>query len=223
LEAAMEKYWNVSNLVTSVSNKICERWTKMGNVTIGSNIKNEGNYSIWENYLELWYKSDNPIKSIEILVNGNINQTVDTWWKKEWIYYWSLNIPWMYKNQKLIIEIRAVDDEYYSTSEVKQIFVWSRDETAPIISLINPIDNSIKLYDTDYFNLRANIEDSSKIEVIVYINWIEYKNLWNMRKLELPINEEKNLIAWIYEIKIEAKDIQWNTSESIINLEIMKK
>jgi hypothetical protein len=29
----------------------------------------------------------------------------------------------MYKNQKLIIEIRAVDDEYYSTSEVKQIFV----------------------------------------------------------------------------------------------------
>jgi hypothetical protein len=29
----------------------------------------------------------------------------------------------MYKNQNLEIEIRAVDEEYYSTSEIKNIFI----------------------------------------------------------------------------------------------------
>jgi hypothetical protein len=29
----------------------------------------------------------------------------------------------MHKNQNLKIEIRAVDEEYYSTSEVKNIFI----------------------------------------------------------------------------------------------------
>jgi hypothetical protein len=192
-------------------------------VTIASNIKNNGNYNIWENYLEIWYKSSNPIKSIEILINDNVIQTVDTGMKREWIYYWTLFIAWMYKNQNLEIEIRAVDEEYYSTSEIKNIFIWSRDESAPIISMINPVDSSIKLYDIDYFNLKANIDDTSKVEIIIYIDWVEYAKFDNLRRIELPINEERNLEVWVHEIKIKATDAQGNTSESIVNLEVLKR
>jgi membrane peptidoglycan carboxypeptidase len=170
-EEAREKYWNISSMVTSVSNEICQRETRTWNVTIGSNIKDNGNYNVWENYLEIWYKSTNPIKSIEILVNDNVIQNIDAKWKKEWIYYWSLFIAWMHKNQNLKIEIRAVDEEYYSTSEVKNIFIWSIDSVAPVISMINPIDSNIKLYDVDYFNLKVNVEDTSKVEVIIYVDW----------------------------------------------------
>jgi hypothetical protein len=36
--------------------------------------------------------------------------------------------------------------------------------------MVNPIDSSIKLYDVDYFNLKANVDDTSKVEIIIYID-----------------------------------------------------
>jgi hypothetical protein len=36
--------------------------------------------------------------------------------------------------------------------------------------MINPIDSNIKLYDVDYFNLKVNVEDTSKVEVIIYVD-----------------------------------------------------
>jgi hypothetical protein len=76
----------------------------------------------------------------------------------------------MHKNQNLKIEIRAVDEEYYSTSEVKNIFIGGIDNIAPTISMVNPVDSSIKLYDVDYFNLKVNVEDTSKVETTIYID-----------------------------------------------------
>jgi hypothetical protein len=50
------------------------------------------------------------------------------------------------KNSTAKIEIRAVDNEYYSTSEIKYINIGFTDNIPPIISMINPTSDTIKLY-----------------------------------------------------------------------------
>lgn len=221
--AAKEKYWSVENLVTSTNNEVCERNWSSWNTIVKSNIVNNWNYFIWENYVEIAYRSDNIIKTLEILINWIVVQTIDTEWKKEWVYAWNIFLPWMYKNQTVSLEIRAVDSSYYSKSEINSINIWNKDDALPVISMENPIDSRIKLYDTDFFNLKANISDNSKLTVIIYIDWIEYKNLWDIRRIDLPINWEKSISLWNHTIKIEATDASWNKVSNDVNVEILKK
>ncbi|MDR2640052.1 MAG: hypothetical protein LBC61_01610 [Candidatus Peribacteria bacterium] len=54
----------------------------------------------------------------------------------------------MNKSKNISVEIRAIDEEYYSSSEVKNIFISdTTDNIAPTITMINPTDDSIKLYE----------------------------------------------------------------------------
>jgi hypothetical protein len=64
-------------MVTSISDEICQRSGIASSVTLGSNLKENGNYFVGENYLEIGYRSSNPIKSLEILINGSLAQTID--------------------------------------------------------------------------------------------------------------------------------------------------
>ena len=192
-------------------------------IVIKSNIENNWEYVIGENYIELAYRSDSIIKSVEILIDWVVVQTIDTEGKKEWTFVWNIFLPWMYKNKNVVLEVRAVDENYFSNSEINNIKIWWKDSIGPIITIENPIDNSIKLYNTDLFNFKASIEDNSKIDVKIYLDWIEYKNLWDTRKINLPINENRDLSIWIHTIKIEATDASWNKSNSDTKVEILEK
>lgn len=222
-EEASERYWNISNMVTSVSDEVCKREWKKSNVTIKSNLKDWEIYSVWENYLELWYKSDVSIKSIEILLNWVISQTLKADWKKEWLYLWNLFLPAMHKNKNITVEIRAIDDEYFSTSEITNISVWTWDFIPPVITITNPSSWTIKLYEWTYFNLKFWVEDNSSLKTKVYIDWKIEGDYWNERRIETSINKEKDLEVWNYIIKIESIDSFWNTAEEEIQLEIMQK
>ncbi|MDD3144543.1 MAG: transglycosylase domain-containing protein [Candidatus Gracilibacteria bacterium] len=221
--AAKEKYGSVENLVTSTNNEVCERNGSSGNTIVKSNIVNNGNYFIGENYVEIAYRSDNIIKTLEILINGIVVQTIDTEGKKEGVYAGNIFLPGMYKNQTVSLEIRAVDSSYYSKSEINSINIGNKDDALPVISMENPIDSRIKLYDTDFFNLKANISDNSKLTVIIYIDGIEYKNLGDIRKIDLPINGEKSISLGNHTIKIEATDASGNKVSNDVNVEILKK
>jgi hypothetical protein len=83
----------------------------------------------------------------------------------------------MYRNQSVEIEIRAVDDNFYSASEKNSINILNKDDLVPEITLENPSNGNIKIYENDFFNLKANIFDNSKIDVTIFINDIEYKKL----------------------------------------------
>lgn len=222
-DAAKEKYWNIENLITSTNNQVCEREWTAWNTILKSNIINNSNYFVWENHVEIAYRSDNTIKSLEILVNWIVAQTINTEWKKEWIYSWNMFLPWMYKNQTVSLEIRAVDSNFYSKSEVNSIIIWNKDDVNPIITMENPIDNRMKLYNTDFFNLKATIFDNSNINVTLYIDWIEYKKLWDNRKIDLAINKDNNLSIWNHVIIIEVIDSAWNKTFNNINLEVIQK
>ena len=222
-DEAKAKYWNIANLITTLNDKVCERSGTNWDIIIKSNIENNWEYIIGENYIELAYRSDSIIKSVEILIDWVVVQTIDTEGKKEWTFVWNIFLPWMYKNKNVVLEVRAVDENYFSNSEINNIKIWWKDSIDPIITIENPIDNSIKLYNTDLFNFKASIEDNSKIDVKIYLDWIEYKNLWDTRKINLPINENKDLTFWIHILKIEATDASWNKSTSDTKVEILEK
>jgi len=190
---------------------------------IKSNIKNNSNYFVWENYMEIAYRSETNIKSLEVLINWALSQTIPTENKKEWIYSWNIFIPWMYRNQNIEIEVRAIDDNFYSASEKSNINILNKDDLVPEITLENPINWNIKIYESDFFNLKANIFDNSKIDVVVFINDIEYIKLWDTRRLNVSINSEVKLDIWNHTIKIIATDWALNKSIKEIKLEIMKK
>lgn len=222
-DEAKQKYWNITNLITSKSDEICERWEKNWDMLIKSNIKSNLDYFVWENYIEIAYKGNTWIKSIEVLINWAITQTIPLEEKKEWLYSWNIFIPWMYRNKEVEVEIRAIDNYFYSTSEKNNIKILNKDDILPEINLENPVNWNIKIYEDDFFNLKASVSDNSKIDLNLYLNDIEYKKLWDSRSMNIPINQWEKLEIWNHILKIIAIDWAWNKTIKEIKLEIMKK
>jgi hypothetical protein len=52
--------------VSSVSTEICERTHFAGNIEIGSNIENGDTLVNGSNYIEIGYRSDDPIVKLDI-------------------------------------------------------------------------------------------------------------------------------------------------------------
>jgi hypothetical protein len=88
--------------------------------------------------------------------------------------------------------------------------------------MINPTDDSIKLYEWDYFNLRFSVNDTAKIKTTIFIDDVEFKK-FDSRRIDLAINEAKDLTIGHHKITIKSEDTSSNSSDKVINLEVMKK
>jgi len=64
------------------------------------------------------------------------------------------------------LTLRAVDKEYYSFDDTKTINIIKKDPNSPLITIQNPIDQSIKLYKNDYFNLKATVIERTNLKDI---------------------------------------------------------
>ncbi len=220
---AIERYWNTNWLLSSISDEKCVRESSSTNIVIKTNIDENLIYSPWNNYIEIAYESDAAIKKVEILINSLVEKSFDTEWKKRWAIVENLFIPAKYNNQKVTLEIRALDENYYSNSEVKSITIME-DKNAPIVELINPIDWTIKIYDDEFFNLKANIKDASPLKnVDIYIDNKIIKSYKDKRHINLAINKNKKLDLWKYIIKIETSDKNWNKTEKFVELKVLKR
>lgn len=223
--AFIEKYWNIPNLVTTLSTETCERvWWNESEIVIKSTIKEWESFSNWENTIELAYRSNNPIKKIDILLNNEVIEELYLKNKLEWTYVWTFNIPEGFVWNNIKMKIRAVDTEYNSNSEEKTISIIEKDNIPPEIILENPIDWNIKLYNDSFFNLKAEIKDRSTIKTItikidnnIEITWLTSK------KVSYSINSNKDLPVWNHLITIEVIDKDLNKSSKDITLEIMQR
>ena len=220
----IELYWNYPNIVTSISDEICERSIESSEITIKSTIEDEEIFTPWENYIEFAYRSNNQIIKLDILINDILADEIILKNKLEWAYIWTFNIPSEFVWKKVKLELRAVDSEYYSHSEEKNIYIVAKDITAPEIILKNPIDWNIKIYNDEFFNLKAEVKDRSSIRTInIRINWKTLKSWITNRNIIFPINEERDLPIWNHIIQIEVIDKAFNNSKKDINLEIMQR
>lgn len=220
---AIEKYWRTWNTLTSITDKVCERPDVDSEIIFWTNIKEWWVYTVWNNYIEVAYKSSSKIKQIDILLNWEVNQTFTEDNNNKWNYVWSFFIPASLKNSQVNIEVRIVDEYFYSVSQSYKVIVWFKDNINPSIQMENPIDSSITLYDTDYFNLKAKVIDNSQTETEIFIDWELFISLWSEKRIDIAINWERNLEIWEHTIKIKSTDKEWNVWENDIRLRVIEK
>ncbi len=215
--------WELVDSDDTIQDTICKReeFPDMWNIKIASKINDKDQLLVWTNYIELAYRSDSPIIKINILLDEIKIDEITLLWKNEWSYKWTFEIPdnykWVYN-----ITIRAVNSEYYSADETKEIEIVDQDNIAPTITIKNPIDKSIKLYNSwEEFNLRWEVDDNGGIKSInIYIDGKPLKLWLTDRSFVFPISWT-NLEVWTHTIKIEAIDNSGNKASEDINLEII--
>ena len=92
------------------------------------------------------------------------------------------------------------------------------------ISITNPKNSSIKIYQKDYFNLRFNVNPKEKLSSVnIFINNESFKTLWNWWDYTLPINQNEKLEVWINNLKIQAINSSGEKKEKMLQIEVMKE
>ena len=244
-EEAIAKY-GVSGSVTSVKDEVCKRGSNDWNIVIKSNISSSKSYNVWINPIELAFISTSPINNLEILANWEVIQSLDISNRNAAGIAISMIIPEKYANSRVKLEIRAVNQEFFSGSEIKEITVWTVSDNTNTpnpaweintqttssksdskksdltINITNPKNSSIKINKEDYFNLRFNVSPKEKLSnVNVFINNNLYKNLWNSGDYVIPINQTEKLEKWVNNLKIQWVDPTWATKERILQVEVI--
>lgn len=218
----VEEIGNIDAFITSVNTQTCTRTHAAANIEIGASIENGDVFVNGSNYIEIWYRSDQPLKSLDILIDETKIKQIDLWGKKQWVYVWDLNIPKGNLGNKQMV-IRAIDNEYYSDWTAFNISIVKRDSNPPEITITNPIDRSISLYQGDFFNLRWEIEDRGGIRSInIYMNGTPMKIWLTGRDFVQEIGWD-NLELWTHEIKIEAVDMDFNIGTTTVKLEVLER
>ena len=213
--ARLSSFWDIV-----YKDEICERWEKDSNMKVWVSISNNWKLVEWANYVELAYRSTNPIIKLEISLDWKRIASYDLPWKLEWWYRWAFNIP-SGMTWKHTITVKAIDNQYYSKNITKTVILWWKDTTPPQIILKNPARWSINLKENTSFNLRASFSDISPIRAInVYFNWKKVLSSTN-RKIVVPISSEW-LKIWTYNVRIDATDIHFNKSSKNITVNIIE-
>lgn len=187
---------------------------------LGINISNGWALVAWSNYVELAYRSSNPIVKIDILLWGKQLASYALPGKLEWGYRWAFNVPsgltWNHT-----LTVKAVDDQFYSKTISKWVVLGWKDVSAPTISLQNPARWSINLDAGQSFNLRATISDTSSLRAVnVYFNGKTVAAQLTTRNVVVPISTAW-LPKWTYTAKIDATDMQFNTSSQVITVNVI--
>ncbi len=213
------------NIVTSISEEVCERtWAENSDIVIKSTIKSWDTFSIWTNYIQLAYKSTNPIQKILVFLWNESVYEIKVSNKTKWTYEWSIIIPRTYSPGEYDLVLKAIDNNYYAWSDVKKVNLVSKDTIPPKIEITNPLDKDIKLYEWDSFNLRWNVVENTFVKNInIYLDDKPLKMWLTDKDFVFMINEDWNLAVWSYTIKVEAIDSNFNIWTEKINLEILQK
>lgn len=225
-ETWLKEFSNIPNIITDYKDEECVRDENLvtnSNIEVRTKIESNETFVNGYNYIEIWYKSNNPIIKLQVLVWDQIIQEIKVDNKITWVYAWGINIPvwydWSYK-----LTIRAIDNVYMSWEETKDINIVLKDTIWPEIILTNPEKDFISIYDDQFFNLRWSIRDRSKIKTInIYIDDKAYKMWIEAREFVEEINKDFSIPLWVHNIKIEAVDLFFNKSEKIVTFEVMKR
>lgn len=217
-------WWNYPDLVTYISDQECSRSWNSWDITINSNINDNDTLYAWENYIKIGYKSVTPIVRIDVMIDDMVIQELKIDNKTEWIYEWNIFIPVSKAWNQTNLKFRAVNEELISNEVLKVVNILKEDNNPPEIKLINPIDWSIKLYNDDYFNLKAEINDWSSLKNIsILLDWQVLKSNLTDRILVFPINSDKDISIWNHTITIEVTDTKLNISSKTIQIEIIQR
>lgn len=213
-------FW--ASYITSINENTCERTALAGKIEVWATVKPGDTLVNGANYIEIWYRSDSPIKQLEVYLGDKKIKHIDVLLKKKWVYSWNINIPkWTLGNKTLLV--KAIDSQYYSEAASYDINVIKSDGTPPEITITNPANGSISLYPEDFFNLRGSITDRSTIRSInIYLDGSPLKIWLQGREFVYQISAEW-LSPGAKTIKVEAVDADFNIWSTEVSLNILEK
>ncbi|MCD5374989.1 transglycosylase domain-containing protein [Candidatus Gracilibacteria bacterium] len=210
------------NLVSNINENTCERTHLAGSIEVGSTIKNGDTLVNGSNYIEIGYRSDQPIVKLDVFLGEEKIKQIDLASENNGFYTGDINIPKGTLGEKTLV-LRAIDDEYYSQGISYNINVVKRDSEPPIITLSNPIDNSISLYKGDFFNLRGTVSDRGGIRSTnIYIDDLPFKIGLQGREFTQEIGSSELLVGK-HMIRIESIDMDFNVGQSEVLLEVLER
>lgn len=250
-QAAIEKYGSNWWETVSVKNEVCQRSSNGGwNIEIRSNLSTNKTYWIWANPINIAFQSSSNIIKVEILINWEITQTIKINNKSSWWLSQNIFIPEAYNSQKISVEIRAINSEYFSNSEKKDIYVWltpaekiesnswtienknnwnnktvnenSNTKKDFNIKITNPKSSSIRINKEDYFNLRFNVSNIENFSTInILMDGNNISTLWNNWTYVIPVNQSQKFDEWIHNLKIQVIWNNWEIKEENLKVEIL--
>ncbi len=211
-----KEYWNFWNVITSYDDtKICERHWEVKTL-INWTIKDGAKLFVWQNYVEIWFKSERVISKITISLNNNIVKTIPILWLTKWIKKTTFNIPNSYANKIVNLAFTAIDNEGYSYSDNQTVTIWAYDKVPPVIKLNWP-----DIYNVNSWvplNITWKIIETSNVRSInFYLDWKPLKLWLKGRKINYTINTNW-LTKWVHTIKIDAYDSNFNVWDKKIQL-----
>jgi len=212
-----KEYWNIWNVITSYNDKICNRtwkWSALINWTIIDWEK----LFVWENYVEIWFKSTVPISKLYILLNNDRVKEIPIFWLLKWVKKTTFNIPEKYANRIVTLSFVAVDNQWYSYKDSQSVTILWHDIIKPIIKLDWP--NRYNINSWDKIDISWKIIETSKIRSLnYYIDWKVLKLGLQTRKINYVLDTSK-LTKWTHIFKIEVFDHSFNQADKNIILNI---
>lgn len=217
-----EELWDLGDFLTTLNTNTCERTRLAGNIQIGASISEEDTFVNGSNYIEIAYDSIAPLSKIEVLLGDTLIKSIDIKNEKKWVYIGDINIPTGTQGMQDLV-LRAIDNEYYAQGKNYSIMVVKRDSQAPIITLTNPTDSSISLYQWDFFNLRGNVTDRGNVRSInIYIDDSPVKIWIQGRDFTQEISGD-DLEPGAYTLRVEAIDMDFNIWKQELSLIILPR
>ncbi len=209
-----------NDYITAINPEACERTWIAWNIEVGADIQNGDTLVAGSNYMQIWYQSDSPLKQIDVYLDDEKIKQINLSGDTQWVYAWDIPIPKGTSGRKNLV-FRAIDSQYYSQGTSYSVDVISSDTVAPEITVTNPSDNSISLYEGDFFNLRGTVTDISSIRSInIYINGNAHKIGLTWREFTQVISTD-NLEPGQNTIRIEAVDFEFNIWETQVTVNVI--
>ena len=217
-----ERLWDIWNFVTSLSSETCIRTGIASEIELWSSIKDNDILLSGANNIEIWYRSTNPLRYLRVFIDSRQIFEKDISSQTRWIFSWYINIPRDIRWQA-ILRIEAIDQEFYAHSVSYQVIAWIQDTTPPKIEFTNPASWKISLYPWEFFNLRGNVIDQSRIRSInIYLN-DERLYIWLTGNSFLQEIHTTWLDIWTHIIRVEAIDASFNTWYNTVELEVIPR
>lgn len=221
-----EEFKNIPNIITNYRDVPCERNQTLinnSNIEISTSLQDWANLISGYNYIEVSYKSINPLVALQILIWENMVANIPIAVEKAWTYKGTFEIPaWYDRNH--ILTVRGVDAVYLSNEQKYSVVIEWKDRTSPEIILTNPTNERIAIYQDQFFNLRWKIQDTSNIRTTnIYIDNKPYVMWVQWREFVQEINRAIPVEVGSYTLKIESVDFYFNIGTKEISLDILPR
>ena len=213
-----EEYWNILNVITNYNDTVCNR-NSPAETVIKTSLQNDNTLFIWNNTIDLAYRSDRGIRKIEIYVWGVLMKTVYSWNKYQQWMNLSFPIPASFSNTTKTLKFRLIDTEFYSYDEDISVKILQTDNIAPLITLSNPWVN-FTLKSWENLNISWTVTDTSSIKNLrYYLNSSLLKSSPNSKIISYDIDSSL-LKSWENIFIIEATDTNINTGVKTIKINL---